>query len=79
MSLARTHRPAVVIAASGLAAHADQHDLLHFLQRMRHPPRHVRLVHGEPDAQQALKAAIEVWAASVGHALHVTLASPAPA
>ncbi|WP_163560260.1 MBL fold metallo-hydrolase [Halomonas sp. NO4] len=68
-----------VETVSGYSAHADQHDLLHFLQRMRHPPRHVRLVHGEPDAQQALKTAIEAWARSAGHALHVSLASPAPA
>ncbi|TFH86494.1 MBL fold metallo-hydrolase [Billgrantia azerbaijanica] len=52
-----------VETVSGYSAHADQHDLLHFVQRMRQPPRHIRLVHGEPDAQRALKAAIEAWAA----------------
>ncbi|SEG50511.1 MBL fold metallo-hydrolase RNA specificity domain-containing protein, partial [Billgrantia desiderata] len=34
----------------------DQHDLLNFVRRMRHPPREVRLVHGDAHAQAALKA-----------------------
>ncbi|WP_035593481.1 MBL fold metallo-hydrolase RNA specificity domain-containing protein [Halomonas salina] len=60
---------------SGYSAHADRHDLLNFIKRMRHPPRHVRLVHGEPHAQQALKAEIERWAERVGHEIEVALAT----
>ncbi|WP_309651609.1 MBL fold metallo-hydrolase RNA specificity domain-containing protein [Halomonas koreensis] len=60
---------------SGYSAHADRHDLLNFVKRMRHPPRHVRLVHGEPHTQQALKAEIERWAEQAGHDVEVTLAS----
>ena len=58
---------------SGYSAHADQHNLLAFLRRMRHPPRHIRLVHGDPDAQRVLKAAIEQWAREQGRAIEVTL------
>ncbi|MGM0702877.1 MAG: MBL fold metallo-hydrolase RNA specificity domain-containing protein [Pseudomonadota bacterium] len=57
---------------SGYSAHADQRDLLHFIQRMRQPPRHVRLVHGEPEAQAALAAAIEAWAEAKGHVIRLT-------
>lgn len=39
---------------SGYSAHADQQELLTFVQGMRSPPRAIRLVHGEPAAQQAL-------------------------
>lgn len=60
---------------SGYSAHADRRDLINFVKRMRHPPRHVRLVHGEPHAQQALKAEIERWAEQSGHEFDVTLAS----
>ncbi|WP_276208788.1 MBL fold metallo-hydrolase RNA specificity domain-containing protein [Halomonas faecis] len=55
--------------------HADQRDLLHFIQRMRQPPHHVRLVHGEPAAQAALAAAIEAWANAKGHLIRVTHAT----
>ena len=40
---------------SGYSAHADQENLANFIKRMRKRPKHVRLVHGEPDAQQALR------------------------
>ncbi len=40
---------------SGYSAHADQKNLVNFIKRMRKRPKHVRLVHGEPDAQQALR------------------------
>ncbi|MBK1735834.1 MBL fold hydrolase [Halorhodospira abdelmalekii] len=42
----------------GYSAHADRDDLVRFVKRMRHPPREVRLVHGEPGAQAELKAAL---------------------
>lgn len=47
---ARVHRIA------GYSAHADQNNLVNFIRRMRHPPKQVRLVHGESAAKQALKA-----------------------
>ncbi|MCE8014959.1 MBL fold metallo-hydrolase [Halomonas sp. MCCC 1A17488] len=62
-----------VEAVSGYSAHADQHDLLNFVRRMRHPPREVRLVHGDPHAQAALKAKLQEWAEGAGHEMRVTL------
>ena len=44
---------------SGYSAHADQKNLVNFIKRMRKRPKHVRLVHGEPDAQQALRAELK--------------------
>ncbi|MGM0535349.1 MAG: MBL fold metallo-hydrolase RNA specificity domain-containing protein [Pseudomonadota bacterium] len=62
-----------VETVSGYSAHADQHDLLAFIRRMRHPPRHVRLVHGERDAQLAFQARLAQWAREAGHAVEVSL------
>jgi len=39
--------------------HADQKNLVNFIKRMRKRPKHVRLVHGEPGAQQALRNQLE--------------------
>ncbi len=39
---------------SGYSAHADQQDLLRFVQGMPSPPKAIRLVHGEPPAKEAL-------------------------
>jgi metallo-beta-lactamase family protein len=58
----------------GYSAHADQADLLAFLQGMAEPPGEVRLVHGDREAKQALKAAIDAWARDAGHEIRVTLA-----
>jgi len=44
---------------SGYSAHADQRNLVNFIKRMRKRPKHVRLVHGEPEAQQALRQKLE--------------------
>ena len=44
---------------SGYSAHADQKNLVNFFKRMRKRAKHVRLVHGEPDAQQALRTQLE--------------------
>ncbi len=56
---------------SGYSAHAGQADLLRFIRNMRRPPHTIHLVHGELDAQHALKAAIEAWATDAGHELTV--------
>jgi metallo-beta-lactamase family protein len=49
---------AEVVVLSGFSAHADQQDLLDFAEAVREQGklRHVALVHGEPPAQDALKA-----------------------
>ncbi|NIC04172.1 MBL fold metallo-hydrolase RNA specificity domain-containing protein [Billgrantia bachuensis] len=62
-----------VETVSGYSAHADRHDLLNFVRRMRQPPSEVRLVHGDPHAQAALKAKLLEWAEGAGHELRVTL------
>ncbi|MCB1674880.1 MAG: MBL fold metallo-hydrolase [Halioglobus sp.] len=40
---------------SGYSAHADQDDLVNFVQRMRVKPSRIRIVHGDADAKQALQ------------------------
>jgi len=45
---------AKVQTLSGYSAHADQHNLVNFVRRMRYPPGEVVLVHGEAPAKQAL-------------------------
>ena len=45
---------AQIHSLSGYSAHADQQDLLDFVGSMPQPPKAIRLVHGEPQAQQAL-------------------------
>lgn len=48
---------AEVVVLNGFSAHADQHDLLNYAEatRERGPVRDVILVHGEPQAQRALR------------------------
>jgi metallo-beta-lactamase family protein len=48
-----------VHSVSGYSAHADQKDLVNFIKRMRKRPKHVRLIHGEPEAQTALRQKLE--------------------
>ena len=62
-----------VETVNGYSAHADQHDLLNFVRRMRKPPREIRLVHGDACAQATLKAKLLEWATGAGHQLEVTL------
>ena len=62
-----------VETVSGYSAHADRRNLLDFVRRMRHPPRHIRLVHGEAEAQRALRETLLAWAEEAGHALEVSL------
>jgi predicted metal-dependent RNase len=50
---------ASIHSISGYSAHADQKNLVNFIKRMRKRAKHVRLVHGEPDAQQALRTQLE--------------------
>lgn len=50
---------ASVNSLSGYSAHADQHDLINFVKRMRVKPKEIRIVHGDEEAKQALKAKFE--------------------
>ena len=40
---------------SGYSAHADQNDLVNFVQRMRVKPGHIRIVHGDDEAKRELQ------------------------
>ncbi len=39
----------------GYSAHADQQNLINFVKRMRHKPKTIHYVHGEPNARAALQ------------------------
>jgi metallo-beta-lactamase family protein len=45
---------AKVHTISGYSAHADQLGLVNFVKRMRHQPTHIKIVHGDESAKQAL-------------------------
>lgn len=45
---------ATIHTISGYSAHADQHNLINFVKRMHHKPSHIRIVHGDEEAKQAL-------------------------
>lgn len=58
---------ATIMDVQGLSAHADRGEVLRWLRGAPQPPRHVFLVHGEPEASAALQAQIERelgWAVS---------------
>ncbi len=44
---------------SGYSAHADQSDLIRFVQQMKEKPKEIRLVHGEDQAKATLKGKLE--------------------
>ncbi|HEU5315468.1 MAG TPA: MBL fold metallo-hydrolase [Chloroflexota bacterium] len=50
---------AAVRFVDGFSAHADEPELLRWLSGFTRPPRRLFLVHGEPDAAEALAAAIK--------------------
>jgi len=50
---------AEVHTLSGYSAHADQHDLINFVKRMRVKPKEIRIVHGDEEAKQVLKEKFE--------------------
>lgn len=56
---------AQIHSLSGYSAHADQQELLAFVRGMASLPRAIRLVHGEPEAQRALAAALRKLSADV--------------
>lgn len=51
---------AKVHTLSGYSAHADQHDLINFVKRMRVKPQEIRIVHGDEEAKQTLKDKFEM-------------------
>jgi metallo-beta-lactamase family protein len=66
---------AEVASLDGLSAHADREDLLAWLGRLARAPRHVYVNHGEPEAADTLRQAIEEsyrWACSVPEYLEMT-------
>ena len=67
-----------VTTISGYSAHADRAGLLRFVTGMRRWPRRIHLVHGDSEAREALKAALERLAAKKGKALTVTLPDDQP-
>ena len=44
----------------GYSAHADQHDLVNFVRRMRRWPDHIRIVHGDDAAKAGLRDALQM-------------------
>lgn len=62
---------AEIRVVSGFSAHADWTETLRWMEGFESPPRQTLLVHGEPDALQALKARVEAkgWKAAVPHHL----------
>lgn len=46
---------AETLTLSGYSAHADQQGLINFVNRMRHKPQQVRIVHGDEQAKQTLQ------------------------
>lgn len=56
---------AKVHVLSGYSAHADQQDLINWVEAIPEAPRRIKLIHGEPDAQQSLRALLEQRAYTV--------------
>jgi len=50
----RIYINAGVHTISGYSAHADQNGLINFVKRMRHKPKHIKIVHGDEYAKEAL-------------------------
>lgn len=50
----RIELKAKVHTISGYSAHADQQGLVNFVKRMRHKPKHIKIVHGDERAKQVL-------------------------
>jgi len=49
---------AEVVNVQAFSVHADQTELVGWLRTAPHPPETVHVVHGDPDAAEALRAAI---------------------
>lgn len=62
-----------VATFGGYSAHADQDGLLKLVSGMRKPPLHIRIVHGEPKAKQALAKKLNALYQSRQQALHLEI------
>ena len=51
----RIHIKAQIHTINGYSAHADQNALLQFVSGMKKKPNHIKIVHGDDDAKQALQ------------------------
>ncbi|MFT5452964.1 MAG: metallo-beta-lactamase family protein [Enterobacterales bacterium] len=56
---------AAVHTISGYSAHADQANLVNFVKRMHHKPKHIKIVHGDEEAKQALRKLLKPFAEDV--------------
>lgn len=56
---------ATVHNLSGYSAHADQHNLVNFVRRMRKKPEKIYLVHGDATAKSALKDELSLLSACI--------------
>ena len=54
----RVYIKAGIYTLGGYSAHADQQELLDFIDATEAPVKRIRLIHGEPDARLALAAKI---------------------
>jgi metallo-beta-lactamase family protein len=65
---------AEVIALHALSGHADRQDLLDWVQALPSAPKHLYLMHGEPQAADSLRQAIverQAWSCSVPESLEL--------
>ncbi len=62
-----------VASIGGYSAHADQDGLVKFVTGMRRMPSHIRIVHGEQKAKQALAERLDVLYQGKQQALHLTI------
>ena len=62
---------AKVFTLGGYSSHADQQDLLRFVEGMAQPPQRIVLVHGEAHAKQALKRTLERRAAELNWSMEI--------
>ena len=72
---------AEVMSLDGLSAHADREDLLRWVAALPRPPRHIYVTHGEPEAADALRQAIQErhgWDCSVPEYLEMANLLPGP-
>ncbi|HEX6361449.1 MAG TPA: MBL fold metallo-hydrolase RNA specificity domain-containing protein, partial [Albitalea sp.] len=65
---------AEVVGLDSLSAHADREDLLRWIAALPRPPRHIYVTHGEPEAADSLRQAIQErhhWPCSVPEYLEI--------
>jgi metallo-beta-lactamase family protein len=61
-----------IVQVDSMSAHADRNEMLQWLRNFRKPPASTFIVHGEPDASEALRESIQSelgWSAAVAQYL----------